>query len=64
MRFLYTERRCYWNEVIETALRAGRLEELYPIQFPKDPALLHSSSWRNEVLGLCPGTLDLGRPTH
>lgn len=61
---VHPERRCYWNGVIETALRAGRLDELYPIQFPKDPSLLHTSSWRNEVLGLRAEALDLGKPTH
>ncbi|MBI2503163.1 MAG: methylenetetrahydrofolate reductase C-terminal domain-containing protein [Candidatus Latescibacteria bacterium] len=61
---VHPERRCYWNQVVETALRTGRLNDLYPIQFPKDPALQHSSSWRNEVLGLRAEALDLGRPAH
>lgn len=61
---VHPERRCYWNGVIETALRAGRFEELYPLQFPKDPSLLHTSSWRNEVLGLRAEALDLGKPAH
>ena len=61
---VHPERSCYWNEVIEKALRAGRFEELYPVQFPKDPSLLHTSSWRNEVLGLRAEALDLGKPAH
>jgi len=61
---VHPERRCYWNGLMETALRTGRLAELYPLQLPKDPALLHTSSWRNEVLGRCPETLDLGQPAN
>ncbi len=61
---VHPERRCYWNGVIETALRSGRFDELYPLQFPKDPSLLHTSSWRNEVLGLRAEPLDLGVPAR
>lgn len=59
---VHPQRRCYWNRVMEGALLSDGLEALYPIQFPKDPALHHTSSWRNEVLGLRPEPLDLGRP--
>ena len=59
---VHPERRCYWNEVVETALRADRFDELYSVQFPKDPSLLHTSSWRNEVMGLIPPPLDLEGP--
>jgi methylenetetrahydrofolate reductase (NADPH) len=53
------ERRCYWGEVIERALKAGEFDTLGAFQLPKDPRLAHTSSWRNEVLGLCPKPLKL-----
>jgi methylenetetrahydrofolate reductase (NADPH) len=59
---VHPERRCYWNGVVEVALRTGRLGELYPLQLPKDPTLLHTSSWRNDALGLTGAPLDLGAP--
>jgi len=59
---VHPDRRCYWGRVFEAALRAGDLEELCKIQLPKDPRLLHTSSWRNEFLDLCPRPLDFGRP--
>ena len=61
---VHPERRCYWNGVIEAALAEGKFDQLYRIQLPKNPRLQHTSSWRNEVLGLRAETLDLGRPAH
>jgi methylenetetrahydrofolate reductase (NADPH) len=57
-----SERRCYWGRVIEAALRDGGLGDLARIQPPKDPQLQHTSSWRSEVLGLCPPVLELFSP--
>ena len=54
------ERRCFWAQVIERSLRRGEMDKLTAFQFPKDPRLQNTSSWRNEVLGLCPKALDLG----
>jgi len=51
------ERRCYWGDVIERALKAGEFKQLAGLQMPKDPTLVHSSSWRNELLGMCPKPL-------
>ena len=59
---VHPERRCYWGQVIEAALLDGNLDNLCKFQQPKDPRLLHTSSWRNEFLELCPETLDYGRP--
>ncbi|MDA0746387.1 MAG: methylenetetrahydrofolate reductase C-terminal domain-containing protein, partial [bacterium] len=59
---VHPERLCYWGEVIQRALRAGQMEDLYRFQIPKDASLLRTSSWRNEVLGLCQEPLDLGCP--
>ena len=59
---VHPERRCYWGRVIEAALTSGGLEGLCRIQLPKDPRLQHTSSWRNEILDLCPKPLELGRP--
>ena len=58
------ERRCYWGEVIERALKTDTVDRLFPLQLPKDPSLVHTSSWRNEVLSRCPEPLDLGAPTE
>ena len=59
---VYPERRCYWGKVIECALQKGEVGDLCRISPPKDHRLQHTSSWRNEVLGLCPKPLDVGRP--
>ncbi len=59
---VHPERQCYWGEVIERALEGGQMGELYRFQLPKNPKLVHTSSWRNEVLGLCAENLDLGKP--
>jgi len=59
---VHPERRCYWGQVIEAALIDGNMESLFKIQLPKDPKLLHTSSWRNEVLDLVAQPLDLGHP--
>ena len=56
------ERRCYWGEVIERAMKAGEVKMLTEFQLPKDPRLVHTSSWRNEVLGLCPKPLKIEDP--
>lgn len=56
------ERRCYWGKVIEASLASGSVDGLFPLQPPKDPTLVHTSSWRNEVEGKCPIPLDLGMP--
>jgi methylenetetrahydrofolate reductase (NADPH) len=61
---VHPERRCYWNKVIEAALAEGKFDQLYQIQLPKNPRLQHTSSWRNEVLGLRAEAMDLGKPTH
>ena len=53
------ERRCYWGEVVGRALKAGEFKMLTELQLPKDPRLSHTSSWRNEVLGLCPEPLKI-----
>ena len=59
---VHPERRCYWGEVIEAALAAGGCDDLFKLQLPKDSELQHTSSWRNEFLGLVPEPLDIGRP--
>jgi len=59
---VYPERRCYWGRVIESALQKGEVDTLCRFLPPKDHRLRHTSSWRNEVLGLCPKSLDLGGP--
>ena len=56
------ERRCYWGRVIEATLADGQMDGLFALQPPKDPTLAHTSSWRNDVEGRCPETLDLGKP--
>ncbi|MBT4613212.1 MAG: hypothetical protein HOC05_24405, partial [Gemmatimonadetes bacterium] len=56
------ERRCYWGRVMEATLATDRVEALFSLQPPKDPTLVHTSSWRNEIEGLCPQPLDLGLP--
>lgn len=55
------ERRCYWGRVLEAQLADGGVDGLQALQPPKDPALAHTSSWRNEVQGLCAAPLDAGR---
>jgi len=55
-------RRCYWGRVIEAGLKGDGLESLVPLQPPKDPALVHTSSWRNDSLHLTADKLDLGEP--
>ncbi len=57
-----SQRRCYWGRVMEAALSSDGLAPLAPIQPPKDPSLQHTSSWRNEALGLRAEALDFGRP--
>ena len=57
---VYPERRCYWGEVIERALQNGEMDQLAKFHLPKNPRLDNTSSWRNEVLGLCEKPLDLG----
>jgi len=59
---VYPERRCYWGKVIESALQKNEVGELCKFLPPKDHRLLHTSSWRNDVLGLCPKPLELGGP--
>jgi hypothetical protein len=54
------ERRCYWGRVLEAQLVDGGIDGLQRLQPPKDPDLVHTSSWRNEVQGRCPEPLDLG----
>ena len=49
-------------QVIEAALCDGSLDDLCKFQQPKDPGLLHTSSWRNEFLEICSQPLDYGRP--
>ena len=56
------ERRCYWGRVLEATLADGGVEGLLALQPPKDPSLSHTSSWRIEVEGRCPQSLDLGLP--
>lgn len=56
------QRRCYWGQVMEAALRDGGVEKLLRFQPPKDPRLQHTSAWRSDVLGLCPESLELGSP--
>ncbi len=56
------ERRCYWGQVLEASLAGDGVESLLALQPPKDPSLAHTSSWRNEMEGLCPEPFDLGRP--
>lgn len=59
---VFPDRSCYWERVIEAALRGGGLDELTRFQLPKDPQLKHTSSWRNEFLELVPTSLDMGLP--
>ncbi len=54
---VFPERQCYWARVIECGLTAGSLAGLEVIHPPKNPALAHTSSWRNEFLDLVPRPL-------
>lgn len=54
------ERRCYWGKVIEAKLAEDGVDGLVPLQWPKDPHLEHTSSWRNEVLGRTASAFDGG----
>ena len=54
------ERRCYWGKVIEALLANGGVDSLMPLQPPKDFSLVHTSSWRNEVLHRVPELFDAG----
>lgn len=59
---VYPDRQCYWGRVIEASLSGGGTEKLVKLQLPKDPKLQHTSSWRNEFLGLVQQPLDIGSP--
>lgn len=57
---VHPDRRCYWGRVIEAQLKAGDISALQRLQPPKDPALQHTSSWRNEIDGRTGRGFDVG----